>query len=139
MSTDDEVRSAYREIITSVASSVIGAKIESGTVQSMPQHFVFRPNGPQANLHPVFERDPTLAMRNVPHARASTEEVDRARGVPRELERAMQARTAALPQADQPRPRQLDTTEIRDLLPGQPETSALGRRRRAVFGMRQRH
>jgi ferredoxin len=45
-------------------------------------------------------------------------EIDAARDVPRQLERAMHARSAAPPAADAPRQRSLDTDGIRDLLMG---------------------
>jgi ferredoxin len=58
------------------------------------------------------------AMQNVPSVPATEDEINDARQIPQELERQMQARSATGPSADQPRPRQLDTTDIRNLLLG---------------------
>jgi len=56
------------------------------------------------------------AMRNVACSPATAEEIDRAKRIPQELERQMHARSAAPARPDEPRPRHLDTTDIRNLL-----------------------
>jgi Fe-S-cluster-containing hydrogenase component 2 len=58
------------------------------------------------------------AMQNVPSVPATEEEIDDAREIPQELERQMHARSATGTSGDQPRPRHLDTTDIRNLLLG---------------------
>jgi formate hydrogenlyase subunit 6/NADH:ubiquinone oxidoreductase subunit I len=58
------------------------------------------------------------AMQNVPSSPATTDEVDRAKRIPQELERQMHARSAQPASTDEPRLRQLDTTDIRNLLLG---------------------
>jgi len=58
------------------------------------------------------------AMRKVPSAAATKEEIERAKQIPRDLERQMHARSAATAPPDGPRPRHLDTTDIRNLLLG---------------------
>ncbi len=58
------------------------------------------------------------AMQNVPSSPATTDEIDRAKGIPQELERQLHVRSAKPASPDEPRLRQLDTTDIRNLLLG---------------------
>ncbi len=58
------------------------------------------------------------AMQNVPCSPVTEGEIDRAKQVPRELEQRMHDRTIAPAGSDEPRPRHLDTTDIRNLLLG---------------------
>ncbi len=58
------------------------------------------------------------AMQNVPSSPATADEVDRAKRIPLELERQMHARSANPARPDEPHLRQLDTTDIRNLLLG---------------------
>jgi sulfhydrogenase subunit beta (sulfur reductase) len=58
------------------------------------------------------------AMLKVPSSPATEQDIERARQIPKDLERQMHTRAAAPARVDEPRPRRLDTTDIRNLLLG---------------------